>query len=421
MYKFILIYFLEFTNVIFTFVSNRSLNNNPIQTKHSYFLISKFIRNLFSLNVTKIGNYKMTKKYTSVHYNEYLDLDKILNAQHLRSEELGEPAHDEMLFIIIHQVYELWFKQIIHELKLVANILSQDPVPEYQLGEALAKLSRIHEIQKLLIDQINVLETLTPLDFLDFRNYLIPASGFQSFQFRKVEAMLGLPSKQRITYGNYDYKSPFNEKQKQELVELENSLSMFDVVEKWLERIPFLKFNEFKFSEKYVEAVRNMTEREREAILSTEYITEQEKEGRIKMLDMQQEYIENAMDKDKHNEMIRNGEVRLSFKATKAALLINLYRDKPILRIPFSILEKIVDIDESFIMWRFRHSQMVLRMLGRKMGTGGSSGHGYLKKTADEHHIFRDLHNVSTLLIPRSELPELPEELEAKLGFEYNN
>ena len=361
----------------------------------------------------------MSKKYASVHYNEYLALDKILNAQNMRSAEMGEPAHDEMLFIIIHQVYELWFKQIIHELNLVATTLSQDPVPEYQLGEALAKLTRVHEIQKLLIDQINVLETLTPLDFLDFRNYLIPASGFQSFQFRKVEAMLGLPSTQRITYGNYDYKSPFNEDQQKELMDLENSLSMFDILEKWLERTPFLKYNDFKFSEKYLEAVSNMTERERAAILETEYITEKEKEGRIKMLDMQQEYIVNAMDKEKHNEMIKNGEVRLSFKATKAALLINLYRDKPILRTPYSILDKIVEIDESFIMWRFRHSQMVLRMLGRKMGTGGSSGHGYLKKTADEHHIFRDLHNVSTLLIPRSELPELPKDLDDSLGYIY--
>jgi tryptophan 2,3-dioxygenase len=263
------------------------------------------------------------------------------------------------------------------------------------------------------------LETLKPLDFLDFRNYLIPASGFQSFQFRKVEAMLGLPAKQRITYGNYDYKSPFSEEQQKELVELENSASMFDIVEKWLERIPFLEFNEFNFSKKYVEAVHNMTERERNAILTTEYITEKEKEARIKMLEMQQEYIENAMNEEKHKQMMANSEVRLSFKATKSALLINLYRDKPILRMPYSILEKIVEIDESFIMWRFRHSQMVLRMLGRKMGTGGSSGHGYLKKTADEHHIFRDLHNVSTLLIPRSELPELPADLDAKLGFTY--
>lgn len=362
----------------------------------------------------------MTEKYASIHYNEYLALDKVLGAQNLRSEELGDPAHDEMLFIIIHQVYELWFKQIIHDLKLVATTLSQDPVPEYQLGEALAKLTRIHEIQKLLIDQITVLETLTPLDFLDFRNYLIPASGFQSFQFRKVEAMLGLPATQRITYGNYDYKSPFNEDQQKELMDLESSLSMFDILEKWLERTPFLNIKDFNFSEKYLEAVEHMTERERKAILETEYITEKEKEGRIKMLDMQQEYIANAMDKEKHEEMIKNGEVRLSFEATKAALLINLYRDKPILRIPYSILDKIVEIDESFIMWRFRHSQMVLRMLGRKMGTGGSSGHGYLKKTADEHHIFRDLHNVSTLLIPRSEIPELPKDLDDSLGYIYN-
>lgn len=362
----------------------------------------------------------MSKKYTSVHYHKYLSLDKILNAQELRSEELGEPAHDEMLFIIIHQVYELWFKQIIHELKAVSTILSDNPVKESELGKVVHMLNRVTEIQKIMIDQIRVLETMTPLDFLEFRNYLIPASGFQSYQFRKCEVIMGLQTEQRITYGNYDYKSPFSEEQQKELLDLEKEYSMFDIIEKWLERTPFLEMEEFKFEEKYVEAVRNMVDREKAAVEETEYISQGEKRMRVTMLEDQRKYIENSLDREKHKAMIDEGSLRMSYGATRAALLINLYRDKPILRMPYNILEKITDVDELFTLWRYRHSQMVLRMLGKKMGTGGSSGHGYLSKTAEKHHIFRDLHNISTLLIPRSELPDLPDEIEDKLGFKYS-
>ena len=117
--------------------------------------------------------------------------------------------------------------------------------------------------------------------------------------------------------------------------------------------------------------------------------------------------------------MIAEGRLRLSYKATVSALLINLYRDEPLLRQPFLFLQKLIDVDELLTTWRYRHAQMVLRTLGQKIGTGGSSGYDYLKSTADQHRIFYDLHNISTLLIPRSELPELPAELKRKLNFNY--
>ena len=118
-----------------------------------------------------------SKKYAVIHYHDYLQLDQILGAQQLRSAQLEPmPAHDEMLFIIIHQVYELWFKQIIHELESVAGMFSGGHVDERNIGVAVARLSRVTEIQKLLIQQIHVLETMTPLDFLDFRSYLFAAS-----------------------------------------------------------------------------------------------------------------------------------------------------------------------------------------------------------------------------------------------------
>src|SRR5678815_467638 len=130
----------------------------------------------------------------SLYYSDYIELDTILNSQHPRSFERMEDGNDEMLFIIIHQAYELWFKQIIFELDLVRNIFIQDRINENtpDMSNVVHKLKRVVKILELLNQQVSVLETMTTLDFLEFRNYLLPASGFQSRQFRLIEAKLGL-------------------------------------------------------------------------------------------------------------------------------------------------------------------------------------------------------------------------------------
>jgi len=142
-----------------------------------------------------------------VYYRDYLQLDKILNAQVPLSAAQGTPAHDERLFIIIHQVYELWFKQIQHELDDVLDIFSKEYIDEKQIGIAVSRLRRITEIQKVLVDQLNVLETMTALDFLEFRHLLSPASGFQSVQFREIENKLGVVPEQRMGYDSWQHKS----------------------------------------------------------------------------------------------------------------------------------------------------------------------------------------------------------------------
>ena len=118
---------------------------------------------------------------------------------------------------------------------------------------------------------------------------------------------------------------------------------------------------------------------------------------------------------------IKEGKIRLSYKATLAALMIQLYGTEPLLQLPCRLLNTITEMDELLTNWRYRHAQMVMRMLGRKTGTGGSSGHEYLMETVKKHQIFIDFHNISTLMIPRSDIPELPEELRKTLGFNYSN
>ena len=118
--------------------------------------------------------------------------------------------------------------------------------------------------------------------------------------------------------------------------------------------------------------------------------------------------------------MVEDGHWRLSLKATQAALLILLYRDHPILHNPYQLLTKLADVDELFTTWRYRHALMVSRMIGRKIGTGGSTGSEYLTKTAEKHRIFSDIGELTTFLIPRSSLPKLPQEVENNLGFHFH-
>ena len=133
-------------------------------------------------------------------------------------------------------LFELWFKQILHELTSVSDLFKAKQVDETTLGTAVSRLNRIVQIQGLMIDQIRILETMTPLDFLEFRNYLFPASGFQSFQFRQVEVLLGLQDKQRITYNKVAYDSPFSQEQQHLLNEVKK-YNLFNLVEKWLDSL----------------------------------------------------------------------------------------------------------------------------------------------------------------------------------------
>ena len=360
-------------------------------------------------------------KYTTVHYHDYLKLDDILGAQKLRSDELEEPAHEEMLFIVTHQVYELWFKQLTHELESVIEMFAQQKVDERKIGVAVSRLNRSEEILKLLIDQIGVMETMTPLDFLDFRSYLFPASGFQSFQFRCIESMLGLKEEQRMTYHGQKYSSVFPEEKQAALDAIYARGTLFNLVEDWLERTPFLKTDNFDFLEKYMAALDSMLKKEQTAINASEYLTEKEKVMRSEMVGSSNTYFKSILDRNAHNDLVKDGTKKMSYDATLAALFINLYRDEPILHMPFNLLTSLVEIDDLLTTWRYRHAQMVMRMLGNKVGTGGSSGHAYLSKTAEMHKIFTDFHHISSLLIPRSELPELPEKFKQKLSFHFTN
>jgi tryptophan 2,3-dioxygenase len=334
-----------------------------------------------------------------VYYGDYLQLDKILNAQDTESAKEGIDAHDEMLFIIIHQAYELWFKQIIYELKSIHEIFSKreinDNAPD--LYKVTHRMKRITTILDVAVHQISIMETMTPLDFLDFRNLLRPASGFQSIQFKIVEAMLGLKLEDR--FGKEYYLSQLREEHKDIIRKTEEQSSIIDEVNNWLERMPFL--DDPTLWEQY-SGNGNFWDDYRVAYQNS--LTESEK-GHMESFN--KVFFDAEFSKTR----------RFSNKASRAALFIMLYRDYPLLQLPYQLLNLCLDIDELLSTWRYRHMNMVHRMIGARIGTGGSSGKDYLKSALDKHYIFKEIAEMTSFLIERTNLPKLPVKLEQRLGF----
>ena len=354
-----------------------------------------------------------------LYYGHYLQLDSLLGAQQLESGKSGKVAHDEMLFIIVHQAYELWFKQILWEIDGAVRIMNTDRVEEKALGAAVSHLERIRQIQQVLLQQIDVMETMTPLDFLDFRDALVPASGFQSVQWRLIENRLGMRPADRHAFTKAPYTSRLVSDDAEAVSRSEDEPNMFSLVESWLERTPFIRFGSYDFWEAYREAVDTMLASDRKVIEENPVLNAAEKEQQLGHLKRTMDHFEALFDRQTYDALVESGEQRLSHDALQAALLIHLYRDEPILHLPFRLLQALVDIDEGFTTWRYRHALMVARMIGTKIGTGGSSGHDYLRRSAEHNRVFRDLVNLSTFFIPRSELPRLPEDVTSELGFQW--
>ncbi len=356
------------------------------------------------------------KNYPAISYSKYLKTESLLNLQSPRSLEFGKEAHDEMLFIIVHQTYELWFRQILHEVDSVLAVFQQPVVQEEDMGRVVSRLSRIVEIQRLLVDQVSVLETMTPLDFLDFRDMLYPASGFQSIQWRLIENKLGLKSTNRLKYNAQPYHAHVSSEEQSQLLTSETTPSLFDRIDAWLARMPFLDSKDFNFAKQYASAVQDVLDHDEESIRRFAK-SDEDLNRNLKTIEDSKRVFECLLNEEKYKTLVESGTFRLQHRSIQAALFILLYRDQPVFAMPFQMLTKLQDIDELMTTWRYRHALMAHRMLGTKIGTGGSSGHQYLKAATEHHRVFSDLFNLATFLIPRSQLPALPESFSRKLGF----
>ena len=353
-----------------------------------------------------------------MYYSDYLGLNQILGSQNPKSFEQGNtPAHDEMLFIIIHQATELWFKQILFELDFVMGVFNKEKINDNSedLNLVRHRLHRIIKINELLNNQISLLDTMTPLDFLEFRNLLAPSSGFQSVQFRLIEARLGLQMQKRHESDYYKRTNAggFTPEDYSAINKVEHELTLLQQINRWLERMPFFDLEYWKH---FKEADTNNDLHpfwNNYRKVYAEGLVEREKN---KLPDFDYVFFEKSLDNTSEDQLkvLRSD---LSPAAMRSALFIMLYRDFPVFQTSYQILDSLVEIDHMMSNWRHRHFIMVKRMIGMRVGTGNTSGSGYLEGALNKHYVFKDISGLSTYLIERKKLPHLPKELISQLSF----
>lgn len=354
-----------------------------------------------------------------LYYSTYLHLDNILSAQQPVSFKEGNiPAHDEMLFITIHQAYELWFKQILFELDYALHVFEKEKINDNseELNLVRHRLNRVIKILELLNQQVNILDTMTPLDFLEFRNLLTPSSGFQSIQFRLIEAKLGLNinMRHRVDYYKRMNEGGFTQADYEQICKAEEGNNLSVLINKWLERMPFFQisfwqnyqpispenilphpfWNDYRFIYK-----ASLTQREANKINDFDYVFFEQNP---------------AAYTDEQLTFLRSN---FTPAALRAALFIMLYRDFPVFQTSYQILDALIEIDHHLSNWRHKHLIMVRRMIGMRVGTGNTTGSGYLEGALNRHYIYRDISGLSTYLIERKKLPKLPGELIKYLSF----
>lgn len=339
-------------------------------------------------------------------YWDYLRLPDLLELQGGLDDT---PSPDELHFIVVHQSFELWFKLILSQLRLARDHLAAPRLPEEQVPFVVHHLGRVNAILRLCVEQFAVMETLPPQDFLDFRDKLVPSSGFQSFQLRELEMVLGLRQDQRIKYAGTDplahiraqSHSPAGAKVVARLEAALVETTVHDALSAWLKRTPIQgsvpgaagdEAVVTAFLEDYlarVEAhqlegaehlVRALGESDREAIFA-----------RIRAgLDATRAFL---FPDDVAERRARAG-----------LLYIESYRELPLLAWPRLLLDTVCELEEQLLLFRNRHARMVERTIGRRVGTGGSSGVDYLDATA-AYRVFPELWAVRSCLLPRARLP----------------
>lgn len=350
-------------------------------------------------------------------YWDYLKLDELLGLQNGLESEDGQIASDELHFIVVHQVYELWFKLILRETRLARDHLAAPRVPEETVPQVVHHLGRVNEILKLAGDQFRVMETLTPQDFLDFRDKLVPSSGFQSFQMREIELLLGLEETQRVRIGEADpldhirrvAEGSLGGAQAWKRIEhARREKTLRAALHDWLHRTPIQASSPSDptddavvdaFMGEYLEGYRSLREQQTEELIAAGAGSSEVLRARSSD-DVQRARAFLFAEDVGASERERAKRIRAGI------VFIESYRDLPLLAWPRLLVDAVVELEELLVLWRTRHARMVERIIGRRVGTGGSAGVDYLDQTL-QYRIFVDLWSVRTFLLPREALPAL--------------
>lgn len=329
-------------------------------------------------------------------------------------------SNDEVRFIVIHQIDELWFKLVLRELETVRDLFAGEHVPETALAKTCAGLRRCALIFELAGSHFRLMETMRTQDYLDFRDKLSPASGFQSAQMREMEILLGLDESERLHLG---YEGSFMEALKGEggssspalrrvQARLDQSMSVKDAIYAWLYRTPINGSSPDQPDDD--EAVRGFCKdflaketEHKEQLISTTATTQALSEEDVERLRERYRGETTAAEAHLQAAEIEDPTQRRHTRRMRAAILfIESNRDLPLLSWPGEIIDSLIALEQSMIVFRQRHARMVERVIGRRVGTGGSAGVDYLDQTALRYRVFKEIWAARTMLLAPSRAPQ---------------
>ncbi len=350
-------------------------------------------------------------------YWSYLHLDKLLSVQTGLGDDESELMADEMHFIVVHQTLELWLKLVLTELRLARDHLAAAEVPEQHIPNVVHHMRRVNEILKLAVQQFDVVETLTARDFLGFRDKLFPASGFQSFQMREMEIILGLDEAKRARLGNVSalqYLKDLAPRSRggthawSQIEKATQEMTLRTALHKWLHRTPICGSapNDPGDSEivdgflnEYLAAWTARAEMQMETMIETQAAPAEAVKKRY------QASIDHVTSFLNAEGVPVESQARVR-RIRAAVVFVESYRELPLLAWPRLLLDTAVELEQRLIIFRQRHARMAERIIGRRVGTGGSAGVDYLDKTS-QSRIFTDLWEVRTVLLCKESLPPM--------------
>ena len=352
------------------------------------------------------------------NYWDYIRVEDLLNLQSGVDASEADLADDEVRFIVIHQIDELWFKVVLRELVSARNLFAKPRVPEDALAGAVNGLKRITLCFELAATHFRLMETMRTQDYLQFRDKLNPASGFQSAQMREIEVLMGLPDADRIPFGNegsyLDALKSHDGSPSPARARVERRLAdqptLKAAVDAWLHRTPIQgskpgdRGDEQVVAEwvrQYLVGHEALYQRALTHAVAVQALTPTDQER------LRARYQGQLQGARRHLQAEDVASERRAFVARlrAAILFIDSNRTLPLLSWPGQIIDGLIECEQAMLAFRQRHARMVERVIGRRIGTGGSDGVAYLDQTALKYRVFTEIWAGRTLLLPKDLCP----------------
>ncbi|HEB53686.1 MAG TPA: tryptophan 2,3-dioxygenase [bacterium] len=353
-------------------------------------------------------------------YWDYIRVEELLRLQNGLARDEAELCDDEVRFLVIHQIDELWFKLVLRELTTARNLFARPRVPEDALAGAVSSLRRVAICFDLATQHFRLMETMGTQDYLTFRDKLNPASGFQSAQMREIEVLLGQPDEQRIPLGNEGSyldalkshdgtPSPAFDRVQRRMAD---TPTLKDAVRAWLHRTPIQGSRPgdpgdddvvAQWIESYHRGHQRLHERNLEHAVQVQALAPADEQR------LRQRYEGQLRGARRHLEAEDvPAEQRAFVRRLRAAILfVDSNRRLPLLSWPGKVIDGLVEAEQAMLAFRQRHARMVERVIGRRVGTGGSDGVDYLDQTALKYRVFTEIWGARTLLLPPDLCPEV--------------